>query len=57
MSTVAELTKGGPFSKIGELVKSKGEYEAKTKILEEMQSELDEEEELTSVVSEEPTNA
>ena len=54
VNTVAQITKGGPFNKIGELVKSKGEYEAKTKILEELQSELDEEEELTSVVSEDP---
>ena len=45
-SVLAEVTKKGPFAKIGELVKSKGEYNAKTKMLEEM--------ELTSVVSEEP---
>jgi len=53
-SVISESTKGGPLSRIGELVKGRGEYEAKIKILEEMQSELDEEEELTSVVSEEP---
>ena len=54
-NVTAALTKGGPFSKIGDLVKSKEEYEAKTRILEELQSELDEEEgELTSVVSEQP---
>lgn len=53
-SVISESTKGGPLSKIGELVKGREEYEAKVKILEEMQSELDEEEELTSVVSEEP---
>jgi len=53
-SVISESTKGGPLSKIGELVKGREEYEAKIKILEEMQSELDEEEELTSVVSEEP---
>jgi hypothetical protein len=43
-SVLAEVTKKGPFAKIGELVKSKGEYNAKTKMLEEM--------ELTSVASE-----
>lgn len=53
-SVISESTKGGPLSMIGELVKGREEYEAKIKILEEMQSELDEEEELTSVVSEEP---
>ena len=53
-SVISETTKGGPLSRIGELVKGREEYEAKVKILEEMQSELDEEEELTSVVSEEP---
>ena len=53
-SVISESTKGGPLSRIGELVKGREEYEEKIKILEEMQSELDEEEELTSVVSEEP---
>jgi hypothetical protein len=53
-SVISESTKGGPLSKIGELVKGREEYEAKVKILEEMQSELDQKEELTSVVSEEP---
>jgi hypothetical protein len=53
-SVISETTKGGPLSRIGELVKGREEYEAKVKILEEMQSELDKEEELTSVVSEEP---
>ena len=53
-SVISESTKGGPLSKIGELVKGREEYEAKVKILEEMQSELDDQEELTSVVSEEP---
>jgi len=53
-SVISESTKGGPLSRIGELVKGREEYEAKIKILEEMQSELDQEEELTSVVSEEP---
>lgn len=53
-SVISESTKGGPLSRIGELVKGREEYEAKIKILEEMQSELDEQEELTSVVSEEP---
>jgi len=55
-SVIGSITKGGPLSKIGDLVKSRDEYEAKTKILEEMQSELDEEEELKSVASEEPTD-
>jgi hypothetical protein len=53
-SVISETTKGGPLSRIGELVKGREEYEAKVKILEEMQSELDQEEKLTSVVSEEP---
>lgn len=53
-SVISESTKGGPLSKIGELVKGREEYEAKIKILEEMQSELDDQEKLTSVVSEEP---
>ena len=53
-NVVAAVTKGGPLGAVGDLLKSKEEYEAKTKILEEMQSELDEEEELKSVVSEEP---
>jgi hypothetical protein len=53
-SVISETTKGGPLSRIGELVKGREEYEAKVKILEEMQSELDQKEELTSVVSEEP---
>ena len=53
-SVISESTKGGPLSRIGELVKGREEYEAKIKILEEMQSELDDQEELTSVVSEEP---
>lgn len=39
-----------PLSKIGELVKSKEAYDAKTKILKDM----DDEDEITSVVSEEP---
>ena len=56
VSVIGSITKGGPLSKIGDLVKSRHEYEAKTKILEEMQSELDEEEELKSVASEEPTD-
>ena len=55
-SVIGSITRGGPLSKIGDLVKSREEYEAKTKILEDMQSELDEEEELKSVVSEEPTD-
>ena len=55
-SVISETTKGGPFSRIGDLMKGKEEYDAKTKILEDMQSELDEEEELKSVVSEEPTD-
>lgn len=50
-SVIAETTKGGPFSKIGELLKGKQDYDAKTKILDSMQSELDEEEDITSVVS------
>ena len=53
-NVTAAVTKGGPFSGVGDLLKSKEEYNERTKILEEMQSELDEEEELTSVVSEEP---
>jgi len=56
VSVIGSITKGGPLSKIGDLVKSREEYEAKTKILEEMQSELDEEEELKSEVSEEETD-
>jgi hypothetical protein len=53
-NVLASVTTGGPFSKIGELVKGRDEYIERSKILEEMQSELDEEEgELTSVVSEE----
>ena len=39
------ITKGGPFSKWGELIKSKSEYNEKTKLLEEMESEGSEEEE------------
>lgn len=50
-SVIAETTKGGPFSKIGELLKGKQDYDAKTRILDSMQSELDEEEDITSVVS------
>ena len=52
-SVIAETTKGGPFSKIGDLIKGKQDYDTKTKILDIMQSELDEEEDITSVVSEE----
>ena len=53
-NVLASVTNGGPLSKIGELVKGRDEYNERTKILEEMQSELDEEEgELTSEVSEE----
>jgi hypothetical protein len=55
-NVLASVTTGGPFSKIGELVKGRDEYIERSKILEEMQSELDEEEELKSVVSEEPTD-
>lgn len=55
-SVTAAVTKGGPFAGVGDLLKSKEEYNERTKILEEMQSELDEEEELKSVVSEEPTD-
>jgi len=55
-SVTAAVTKGGPFSGVGDLLKSKEEYNERTKILEEMQSELDEQEELKSVVSEEPTD-
>ena len=40
-----QMTRGGPFSKWGELVKSKSEYNEKTKLLEEMESEGSEEEE------------
>jgi len=39
-----QMTRGGPFSKWGELVKSKSEYNHKTKLLEEMNSEEEEEE-------------
>jgi len=53
-SVVGEVTKKGPLGGIGDLIKSKDEYNEKLKILDEMQSELDEEEELKSVVSEEP---
>jgi hypothetical protein len=42
-----------PLATIGNLVKSSQEYDAKTKILEELE---EEEEELKSVVSEEPTD-
>jgi len=55
-NVTAAVTKGGPFAGVGDLLKSKEEYNERTKILEEMQSELDEEEELKSVVSEEPTD-
>ena len=55
-SVVGEVTKQGPLGGIGDLIKSKDEYNEKLKILDEMQSELDEEEELKSVVSEEPTD-
>jgi hypothetical protein len=47
------ITKGGPFSKWGELIKSKSDYQNKTKLLEEMESE---EEDSTSEASEEPTD-
>ena len=51
------ITKGGPFSKWGELIKSKSEYNEKTKLLEQMESEEEEEEEeeedAKSAVSEE----
>src|SRR6056300_554097 len=57
------VTKGGPFSKLGELVKSKSDYNEKTKLLEEMESEASEEEEeeeeeedAKSAVSEEQTD-
>jgi len=50
-SVIAETTKGGPFSKIGDLIKGKQDYVTKTKILDDMQSELDDEEEITSAVS------
>ena len=40
-----QITRGGPFSKWGELVKSKSEYNEKTRLLEEMESEESEEEE------------
>jgi len=54
------VTKGGPFSKWGELIKSKSEYDEKTKLLEEMQSEEEEEEEddedAKSAVSEEQSD-
>lgn len=56
-----QVTRGGPFSKWGELVKSKSDYNDKTKLLEEMNSEESEEEEedeeaedAKSSVSEEP---
>jgi hypothetical protein len=52
-SAIASLTRGGPLSKVGELVKSREEYDAKLKILDEMQSEIDAEEDIKSVVSEE----
>jgi hypothetical protein len=52
-----QVTRGGPFSKWGELVKSKSDYNEKTKLLEEMESEESEEEEeeedAKSAVSEE----
>ena len=54
-----QVTRGGPFSKWGELVKSKSEYNEKTKLLEEMESEGSEEEEeedAKSAVSEEETD-
>jgi hypothetical protein len=56
------VTKGGPFSKWGELVKSKSDYNEKTKLLDEMQSEeeeaeeYEEEEDAKSSVSEEQTD-
>jgi len=57
------VTKGGPFSKLGELVRSKSDYDEKTKLLEEMESEASEEEEeeeeeedAKSAVSEEQTD-
>src|SRR6056300_731083 len=51
-----QMTRGGPFSKWGELVKSKSDYNEKTKLLEEMdseESEEEEEEDAKSAVSEE----
>ena len=44
-SVPESITKGGPFSKIGELVRSKNEYQEKSKLLEELGSEEEEEEE------------
>jgi hypothetical protein len=52
-SVISETTKGGPFSRIGDLMKGREEYDTKTNILNEMS---EEEEELKSVVSEEPTD-
>ena len=44
-TVMAEITKGGPFSKFGELMNSKSEYEKKTKELEEYEEEEEVEEE------------
>jgi hypothetical protein len=52
-SVISETTKGGPFSRFGDLMKGREEYSMKTNILNEMS---EEEEELKSVVSEEPTD-
>jgi hypothetical protein len=66
VANVAEsVTKGGPLSRLGELIKSRNGYDEKTKLLEEMEAEeLEEEEEeeeedeedAKSAVSEEQTD-
>ena len=65
VANVAEsVTKGGPFSKFGELIKSRSGYDEKVKLLEEMEAEETEEEEeeeeeeedAKSAVSEEQTD-
>jgi len=59
-TVAAEITKGGPFSRFGEMMNSKAEYDRKAKELEEeMEEEEEEEEEVEeedakSSVSEEP---
>ena len=60
-TVAAEITKGGPFSKFGELMNSKADYNRKTKVLEEYEEEEEEEEveeeeeeDAKSSVSEEP---
>ena len=66
VASVAEsVTKGGPLSKLGELIKSRNGYDEKTRLLEEMEAEEietedeeeeEDEDEVKSAVSEEQTD-